>query len=287
MAYRLLALDIDDTLLKSNFRLTKETKEAIDYVKEKGVYITLATGRAFLSARKIAKTLKLPAPFLITHEGAFLAADVKEPIFERRISADTVYQIVDILENYHCHFRLFHEKYVIANKTRQKNQLIGRMQMQLTDPLFYPVYYVESPSHRLIDQPLSVLNIKVHFWNKREKEDAFDELQETVKGIKLVSNKEGALSITHENASKALALQYLGSKLGISPDEMVAVGADIRDKDMIQLAGLGVAIGDAPEIVKDSANWITRSNDQNGVGYMVKEVFRKQLRVDNHVRELR
>ncbi|MCE7793707.1 HAD family hydrolase [Salipaludibacillus sp. CUR1] len=280
MAYRLLALDIDDTLLKSNHRLTKETKEAVEYVKNKGVYITLATGRSFISARKVAKSLKLSDPYLITHNGSFLASHVKEPVFERRIGAETVYQVVDILENYHCHFKLFHEKYVIANKTRQKAQLISRVNLQLTDPLFYPVHYVESPSHRLIDQPLSVLNIRAQFWNKRERRDALEELEESVTGIRITPGGKEELFINHESASKAFALQNLASRLGIAPYEIVAVGADMRDRDMVSQAGLGVAMGDAPEEVKASADWITRSNDQSGVAYMVKEVFRKQLRIE-------
>lgn len=280
MVYRLLALDIDDTLLKSNHRLTKETKEAVDYVQEKGVYTTLATGRSFLSARKIAKALKLPAPYLITHDGSFVASDVREPVFERRLNADTVYHIVDILENYHCHFRLFHEKYVIANKTNQKKNLIEKVQMQLTDPLFYPVHYVESPSHRLIDQPLSVLNIRAQFWNEQEQEDAYEELQDALQNVRVVSHKNGMLHLNHEKASKALALQHLGGLLGIKAEEMVAAGCDERDKDMIKLAGLGVAVSDSSEAVKEGADWITRSNDQNGVAFMVREVFRKQLRVE-------
>ncbi|WP_280768662.1 Cof-type HAD-IIB family hydrolase [Salipaludibacillus daqingensis] len=280
MAYRLLALDIDGTLLKSNHRLTKETKEAIEFVKDKGVYVTLATGRSHLSAKKIAKSLKLSSAYFITHDGAFLASDVTTPVFERRMDAETVYQIVDILENYHCHFRLFHEKYAIANKTKQKKQLISRVNLQLNDPLFYPTHYVESPSHRLIDQPLSVLNIRVEFWNKREREDAMEELHDTVNGVKFLLSSEGELHITHDNASKAVALQSLANRLKISPKETVFIGSDERDQEAIAQAGLGVAMGQAPNSVKSVADWITRSNDQSGVAYMVKEVFRKQLRVE-------
>ncbi|PYZ94097.1 haloacid dehalogenase [Salipaludibacillus keqinensis] len=280
MAYRLLALDIDGTLLKSNHRLTKETKEAIDYVKDKGVYITLATGRSFFSARKVAKSLKLSSPFLITHDGTFLAEDVSSPVFERRLNAEKVYQVVDILENYHCHFRLFHEKYVIANKTKQKSQLISRVNLQMTDPLFYPTHYVESVSNRLIDQPLSVLNIRVQFWNKREQTDALEELQEALTGVRLFSSIDGEIHITHESTSKAIALQSLADRLGIKAEECVAIGADERDQDMIAFAGLGVAMGHAPASVKKIADWVTRSNDQSGVAYMIKEGFRKQLRIE-------
>ena len=71
----------------------------------------------------------------------------------------------------------------------------------------------------------------------------------------------------------------LADRLQIDKKEIVAVGDSIADIDMLKIAGLGVAMGNAPQEVKEYADWITRSNDQNGVEYMAKEVFRKQLRV--------
>ncbi|UCZ54299.1 Cof-type HAD-IIB family hydrolase [Bacillus shivajii] len=277
MAYRLLALDIDGTLLKSNHRLGKETKEAIEFVKSKGVYVTLATGRAFPSAKKVAKSLKIDDNYLITHDGAFVADDSENPIFERRIESSKVYQIVDILENYHCHIRLLHEKYAVGNKVHHKSQLIARMNVGMGDPLFYPVNFVDSPSHHLIDQPLTVPKIRAHFWNEVEQQDAMEELEEAVPDIRLTSSEHGSLDITDASVSKARGLQVLGKKLGIPLKEMVAIGSYDNDAEMVAQAGLGVVMGQSSKELKSMANWITRSNDQNGVAYMVREVFRKQF----------
>ncbi|MBU9720737.1 MULTISPECIES: Cof-type HAD-IIB family hydrolase [Bacillaceae] len=276
MVYRLLALDIDGTLLKSNHRLGKETKEAIDFAVEKGAYVTLATGRSFPSAKKIAKALKLDDAYLITHDGGFVASEGDEPIYERRIDSDRAYQLVDILENYHCHIRLLHEKYAIGNKTRQRN-LIARMNISMGDPLFYPINFVDSLSHHLIDQPLTVPKIKAQFWNEKERQDAMEEVQELVPHIRLTSSGEGSLDITDASASKAKGLQVLGHKLGIELKEMVAIGCYENDEEMLVQSGIGVAMGQSPERVKRVADWVTRSNNQNGVGYAVREVFRKQL----------
>src|SRR5690554_4194955 len=201
VTYRLLALDIDDTLLKTNHRLTKETKEAIEFAKDKGVYVTLATGRAFPSAKKIANALKLVDTYFITHDGAYIASELDEPIFERRLESEQVYQIVDILENYYCHIRLLHEKYAIGNKTKQKN-LRARMKLNIGDPIFYPINYVNSLSHHLIDQPLTVPKIQAHFWNERERIDAMEEIEETFDNIRITSSREGSLDITDATASK-------------------------------------------------------------------------------------
>lgn len=276
MIYRLLALSIDDTLLRTNHRLTRETKEVIEFVKDKGVYVTLATGRAFPSAKKIANALKLDDSYFITHDGAYIASELNEPIFERRLESDQVYQIIDILENYYCHVRLLHEKYAIGDKTKQKN-IRARIKINLGDPLFYPIHYVSSISHHLIDQPLTVPKIQAFFWNERERIDAIEDLKDTFDNIRITSSSDGSLDITHEGASKARGLQVLGEKLGISMHEVVAIGANENDLDMISQAGLGIAMGQAPKKVKEAADWITRSNNQNGVGYALKEIFRMQL----------
>ena len=73
MIYRLLALNIDGTLLQTNGKIHKSTREAIEYVQQKGIYVTLITSRSFPSAKKVAKALKINLP-LITHQGAYIAS---------------------------------------------------------------------------------------------------------------------------------------------------------------------------------------------------------------------
>ena len=92
MVYKLLALDIDGTLLRSNHKIDKETKEAISYVKEKGVYVTLTTSRNFASAKKISKAVKLDDAILVTHSGAFIADQVKDPILRRENLQERCYR---------------------------------------------------------------------------------------------------------------------------------------------------------------------------------------------------
>ena len=77
MIYRMLAINIDGTLLQSNGKLHKSTKEAIEYVQQKGIYVTLVTSRTFPSAKKVAKALKLQTN-LITHKGAYIAKDIED-----------------------------------------------------------------------------------------------------------------------------------------------------------------------------------------------------------------
>ncbi|MCQ6267053.1 Cof-type HAD-IIB family hydrolase [Fictibacillus sp. WQ 8-8] len=278
MVYRMLILDIDGTLLRSNFRMDKETREAIDYVKKKGVYITLASGRNFPSTKKIAKALKLDG-YLISQNGGFIASSVDEPFFESHISKEDTYRIVNILENYNCHIRLVHERFSVGNQVQQKNQLVAKVTLGAGDPLFYPVTFQESLSSNVLEKDITPSKIDVQFFEERERRSAEQHLRTHFANFEYTSSTKCNFEITSPNVTKANALRLLGLKLDVTPEEMVAVGDSHNDREMIEMAGLGVAMGNAPEDVKQAANWITRTNDQLGVPYMIKEVFRKQLRV--------
>lgn len=279
MAYRLLALNIDGTILHSNSRLTKQTREAIEFVKQKGVHITLITERPFITAQKVAKSLKLDS-MIISHSGAFVAQNVEDPLFVRRIEEDAAIELVEVLERHVCHIRVHHERYALSNRVKQKRDLIGKMTINVGDPLFYPITFIDSLTNELLKKPISPLKIQVQFFNEAEKTAALNELQLERLGVQMNEAKPGLLEFTCEGVSKERGLQIVAHELGISSQAIVAIGASMSDMEMIRHAGLGVAMGNSPEALKDEADWVTRSNDQHGVAYMVKEVFRKQLRVE-------
>lgn len=247
-------------------------------MKKKGVYVTLATGRNFPSAKKIAKDLKLDS-ILITHNGALIATSIDEPLYENRISAEKVRSVVKIVEKYDAHIRLLHERYALGNQVQQKSQLVAKMTMGIGDPLFYPVTFTEGLSEHLEEKPMSVPKIDIQFFQQEEKEEAYERLMEEVEGIDITASTRCSFEIVPTAVSKASGLQFLGKHLGISMKEMVAIGDFTNDIEMIRQAGLGVAMGNAPEAVQNAADWVTRSNDQHGVGYMVREVFRRQMKM--------
>ncbi|HEU5141071.1 MAG TPA: Cof-type HAD-IIB family hydrolase [Bacillales bacterium] len=278
MVYRMLAVDIDGTLLHSNSRLNRRTKDAIEYVKSKDVYVTLVTERHFHSAKKIAKALKLDTT-LITQNGAFIASSIDKPLYENRLNPELVNELVDSLEEYDCHVRVSHERFSIGNRVRQKNELIAKMTIGIGDPLFYPVTFVDSLGDYLLENSIAPTKVDVHFFDAAEQEAALREIEKSYPQVEVSLSDEEECEIVARGASKAKGVQMLANELGIFQDEIVAIGDSYADKAMIARAGLGVAMTNAPSEVKKVADWVTRTNDQNGVSYMVREVFRKQLRM--------
>lgn len=279
MIYRLLAINIDGTLLQSNGRIHKSTKEAVDYVREKGIYVTLVTSRSFPSAKKVAKALKLDS-FLVTHRGGYIATELDNPILEKRIDEDITFEIVRLLEGFSCQIRLVHEKYSLANKRKINNNLLAKTVVNSGDPLFYPHQFVDVISDTIIEDPSAPPKIEVYFEDKNDMDDAEKAIQGMFSEVDTLKIDDVRMEIVPHNVSKLTGLLYLGQQLGIKRSEMVAIGDSIDDIEMIEAVGLGVAMGNAPVEVKKAADWVTRSNNQYGVSYMVKEHFRKQQPIE-------
>ncbi|MRX71481.1 Cof-type HAD-IIB family hydrolase [Bacillus lacus] len=277
MNYRLLALNIDGTLLHSNGRLHQSARDAIYFVQQKGVYITLITNRHFQSAKKLAKSLKLES-FLITSGGAFIANKQDEPIFDHKISEDKTFNLIQVLENFDCSIKIVNEKLTIGNKKKVSSNLLGKAVVQPQEPLFYPVQFVDSLADTLMDDPVSASKIDVVFSNEQALTEVYEIIKNAFEGIDLHSHERGTLRISSKGVNKAAGLRILAGKLGIPLSQTVAIGDSLDDLEMISIAGLGVAMGQAPFEVKHAADWLTRSNDDNGLAYMIKEHFRMQQR---------
>ncbi|NNU84164.1 Cof-type HAD-IIB family hydrolase [Geobacillus sp. BMUD] len=277
--YKLLALNIDGTILKNNGRLPRETKEAVDYVKKKGVYVTLITGRNLLSARKVAKALRLDG-MLIAFQGAMIARTLDDRLFDAAIPEERTFNIVQILENFNCNIRLMHERYSLGNRKKVKKNLVVQTVLSSSDPFFYPTQFVDSLGDVLMDEPIAVPKIDVYFASDAERDEAAVLLGKAIPGIDMIMQSNGKMEVVPQGVSKLAGLRRLAQHIGVSLKETVVIGDGLDDLPAIEAAGLGVAMGNAPLEVKRAADWVTRSNEQLGVAYMVKEHFRKQQRIE-------
>ncbi|AST00466.1 haloacid dehalogenase [Geobacillus thermocatenulatus] len=277
--YKLLALNIDGTILKNNGRLPRETKEAVDYVKKKGVYVTLITSRNLLSARKVAKALRLDG-MLIAFQGAMIARTLDDRLFDAVIPEERTFNIVQILENFNCNIRLMHERYSLGNRKKVKKNLVVQTVLSSSDPFFYPTQFVDSLGDVLIDEPIAVPKIDVYFAADEERDAAAALLMKSIPSIDMIMQPNGKMEIVPQGVSKLAGLRRLAQHIGVSLKETVMIGDGLDDLPAIEAAGLGVAMGNAPLEVKRAADWVTRSNEQLGVAYMVKEHFRKQQRIE-------
>ncbi|MFB5663173.1 HAD-IIB family hydrolase [Alteribacillus sp. HJP-4] len=278
MTYRLLAMSIDGVLLKSNDRISKETKEALDFVRNKGVYTVLVTNRSFTSAKKVAKSLKLNQE-MVVHGGAMLATMSGRPLYESRMQTELVYDLTEFMERFPCKIQVESENYEWENKHRQSGKKLGKVQFSIAEGLFQPKTYTSQISTAVYEKQLTALRVFGQFDDERSAGECRQEILTRLPGI-LVEQHASNLTIKREEATKENTLAYLMNELRVKNEEMIYIGAGSGDIPALEMAGIGVAMGQSSAAVKEEADWITRSSDQDGVAYMVKEVFRKQMKVE-------
>ncbi|MGW8426057.1 Cof-type HAD-IIB family hydrolase [Peribacillus simplex] len=275
MVYRLLAVNIDGTLLQSNGRLNKSTKEAIDYVHQKGVHVALVTSRNYHSAKKVAKALKIN-PMIVAQQGAFVGASIEKPIMVKRISEELTVELVQMLEKTTCQILLIHEKYSLGNRVNLPENLLGKSVMYLNDQNIYAQNYVDDISEELIDQPMAPTKMDVIFSEKIDRNDMLKLIKKMFPEVDVILHPGHKMTIVPKGVSKWSGVLYLADHLEVKRTEIVSIGDGLDDMEMIAGSGLGVAMGNADEEVRKVAKWVTRSNDQDGVAYMLREFFRKQ-----------
>jgi Cof subfamily protein (haloacid dehalogenase superfamily) len=275
----MLAINIDGTLLQSNGKLHKSTKEAIEYVQQKGIYVTLVTSRTFPSAKKVAKALKLQTN-LITHKGAYIAKDIERPVHSSRIKDHISYDLVRLLEGFPCQIRLVHEHFSLANKYKLNHKLLSKTVFTTGDPIAYSQQFVDSIGDTIVDEPANPLSIEVYFEYKEDLKDVQEAIGKMYHEVECLPSNELRLDIVPAGVSKLTGLLYLAERLGITRNQIVYIGDDVDDIDLIREVGLGVAMGNSPFELKHAADWITRTQNQHGVAYVVKEHFRKQPQIE-------
>jgi Cof subfamily protein (haloacid dehalogenase superfamily) len=279
MIYRLLALNIDGTLIQSNGKLHRSTREAIQYVQRKGVHVTLVTSRSYPSANKLAKALKINNP-IVSSRGAFIASSLENPIFEKKMEEEITFEIVRILEGFECQIRLINEQYSLGNRSRLSNNLMAKTIFSSADPAFYSHQFVDIVSEALSNEPMRPSKLEVYFEDEEDLDDVVLAIKGMFNEVDTVKVNPLRLEIVPAGVSKLGGLLKVGEQLGVTSKEMVYIGDDTDDIPLIDAVGLGVAMWNSPFEVKKAANWVTRSNNENGVTYMVKEHFRKQQPIE-------
>lgn len=261
--YRLVALDLDDTLLDKNLCVSEENRVAIRLAQEAGVHVTLATGRMYRSALPFARELDIEEP-LITYQGALVKhAASGEVIYHRPVPLDLA---VDVLKRigrygYHVNIYLDDELYVAEhNEESRRYSALSRVPVQAVGDLLEFL-------NREKKDPTKVLVVS--------REELLDELARELEPVyrgklHITKSKPHFLEFSHPEATKGHALRAVADYYGISRQEILAVGDSYNDLEMIEFAGLGAVVGNAREEIRMRADYVAPPSDEGGVAEVIR-----------------
>jgi Cof subfamily protein (haloacid dehalogenase superfamily) len=261
MKYKLMAVDVDGTLLNSKGNLTEVTKVAIKAGVDKGLIFTISTGRPIQGIEYFNKMLDLDLPF-ITYNGAMVVmGESKEILYEQNLSQKDAKIIIELGKKYDTTMIVYVENKLYVSELSERTENYKRIAN--IEPIL------------IEDVELLIKNgvTKILWYDEIEKIEEYQVevgqyLNDTVN---YHTSRPMFLEFVDKKASKAIAMEKLGEHFGIKQSEMIAIGDGYNDLSMIEYAGLGVAMENSKDAIKEKADYVTLSNDEDGVAHVINK----------------
>lgn len=258
---RLVALDLDGTILDEQKKLHEQTIAVIQKVRERGVRVTLATGRALISALPFAGQLGLDTS-LITYNGALLSAYPQGNVIEKiPMPMQLAGKLLAELEDAEFYVKVYAEDILYVEETTQTT-------IDFSEKFSIP--FVAVGRRQLRQLAKDPLRIAVIERSGRIKE-VWKVLKPWQQHFTIQRDGKYGVEITHKRANKGIALEKLCGLLDIPLSQVMAVGNEGNDLTMLRAAGLGVAMGNACNELKKIADVVTKTNEDLGVAYVLQK----------------
>lgn len=264
MKYKLIALDIDGTLLNTSHQVTEKVKEAIQKCKELGVKVVLCSGRPLKGVQQFLELLNLKeeGDYVCTFNGALVQnAYTGEILSHLTLGYEDLCELKELCNEIGFRSHFYDIKYIYTFNKDISDYTI--MEAFLTESHLNVSTIDEIPT----DFIMSKFLISDHPEILDEKIAKIPE--ELYEKYTIVRSMPFYLEILNKNANKGVGIKLLAEKLGIKQEEIICVGDAGNDLHMIEYAGLGVAMGNATAEIKNIANYITKTNDEDGVAHVI------------------
>lgn len=268
MKYKLLVLDVDGTLLNEERQISKRTLAALIKVQQTGVRIVLASGRPTYGLMPLAKTLELGnyGGFIISYNGCqIIKADNGELLFERRINPEMLPYLEKKAHKNGFALFTYHDDTLITNSPEneyiQNEARLNNLQIIHEDEFSTAIDFAPCKCMLVSDDEDALIGLEDH-WKKR--------LSGTLDAFR---SEPYFLEVVPSGVDKANTLGALLEQLNLTREEVIAFGDGVCDVTMLQLAGLGVAMGHAQDSVKRCADYVTASNEEDGVALAVEKII--------------
>lgn len=262
MAYKTLVLDLDGTLTNSEKKISKKTKSAIMNIQDMGIRVILASGRSDYGMKHIAKELELAKynSYMISFNGARIRDLHNDKLlYEQNIDPKLYPEIFKLWKEYNVNI-LTYNKEINKMYTADAKDIYAIIDAQINN--YIPLVELKDFA-REVDFPVAKFlfmqdPIKLEWVEKDMQRRMGDRLD-------IYRSESCFLEVMPKGVNKGNALKTLSEITDLDPEEMIACGDSFNDMSMIEFAGLGVAMEEAVDELKKSADHVTGSNDDDGI----------------------
>jgi len=263
--FRLVAIDLDGTLLRNDLQISPRARRTIRQVRDLGVEVTFCTGRMYASALPYALEIGLELP-LVTYNGALVKnSGTGQVIYQRLLPENYARGIIVKAKKYGLPVNIYHDDRLFLERITQE----GRKYLEKAR---IPVQEVGDLSNWLEQDPLKILVM-----GEQEKLNRLEQecIQEWGDAVYITKSWPTYLEFLHPEATKGLGLRALAGHLNIEQRQVMGIGDSYNDLEMFRYAGLSVVMGNAEPTVKKAADYVTLTNDDDGVAEALEKFIIK------------
>ena len=264
MAIKLFISDLDDSLLRGDQTIGERTERALKELEKRGVTIALASGRIYSAMQRYVKQLGVTAPAVAFNGAMIVDTATGEPIQRTFIDTDLAREALKTCEDMGLYVQSYDEKGYFFEKACEYSAYYERVS---------GVKGVElgKPASECVTQAMP----KIVTINTPERtQELLPILKKRFEGKLDVSiSKPMYIEMTHPDANKGAALKQLCGMLGIDMCDVMACGDGLNDLGMINAAGLGVVVANARQAVRDNADIVCPSNDDEGIAQLIESMM--------------
>lgn len=275
MKYKLVCIDMDGTLLNSKKTVSEANKNAIKKAHELGVNIVITTGRVYENAASYSNLIGVKSPVIASNGAIIKDKDSDNVIYKKSLENENINQIINLC-NKHKIKPNFNTYNSFICGSRFVYMLVSRFflkSMSSTNDGRLKMEYVKD-NYKLIKKSEQnyddIIKCEIIHMSSKKISALKKELHE-LKDIEVVSSSKYNIEITAKSVSKGKAVEALANYYKIRREEIITIGDSENDLSMIEYGGLGVAMGNAREEIKRRADYITDTNDNDGVAKVINK----------------
>lgn len=266
MKYKLIAIDMDGTLLNSENYISERTKRALRAATEKGIHVVLSTGRILKSATYYSQQLGLKNPIVASNGGIMVDAD-SNILFKSPLDKKSIKEIVKMADDEDVYCHLYDEsRFYSSRKVQQVIEFYGETDGELN---------INLEIFKHIDDILCLKDLNIYkliFIDENpDKLRRFREKISKVENINISSSWWNNIEAMALDVSKGGALKRLIEMLNIEFKDVIAIGDSENDLSMLNIAGLSIAMANGSDEIKKKVDYITDSNDNDGVAKAIEK----------------
>lgn len=283
--YKLIAIDLDGTLLNSYGEITDKNREAIKYAINNGVEVVLASGRDPRTIEKMSRELEIKN-FLIAGNGANVYdMHLEKNIYENFLKIEKALNIIKICKENSIFLNIYTTKGIVTESLDYNVKVFNNENMNKPNLKRTNIEIVQDIYEYVKDNTPNILKIiicdqnKIIFNNILEKiKNVRDievlDVEHMSKKIIKIGTEEYPIEyfyteVTNDNANKWTAIKYLTQKLNIKDEEVICIGDNINDFEMVKNAGVGIVMKNSALEKENIADFVTQDNNSDGVGIAI------------------